>query len=74
MNKKDKEKQAAYAEIIHMFRYFYKDSWAPGNIFDGKSRVWMQAFNDLVKQGYILRKKEYPGYKYKWAGVWPENY
>jgi hypothetical protein len=72
--KKDQEKQQAYAEIMHLFRYFYKDAWAPGNMFDNKSRVWIQCFNELVKQGYILKKKVYPGYKYKWAGVWPEGY
>lgn len=71
---KDKEKEKAYAEIMWMFRYVYRDKWAPDHIFDGKSRIWLQAFNELVEKGYITRKKEYPGYKYKWAGVWPENY
>ena len=72
MKKNDKEQ--AYAEIMHLFRYFYKDAWAPGNIFDGKSRIWVQAFNDLVKQGYIKKRKKYPGHEYKWTGVWPEGY
>ncbi len=67
-------KEQATAEIMHMFRYFYKNEWAPGNIFDNKSRIWVQAFNDLIKQGHILKKKKYPGHRYKWASVWPENY
>ena len=67
-------KEQATAEIMHMFRYFYKNAWAPGNIFDGNPRIWIQAFNDLVKQGFILKKKKYPGHNYKWSGVWPENY
>ena len=71
---KEKEKEAAYAEIMHLFRYFYKDVWAPGNITDGKSRIWIKCFNDLVKKGYIKRKKKYPGYSYKWAGVWPKGF
>ena len=74
MNKKSAEKGQAYAEIMHMFRYSYKDEWAPGTIFDGKSRFWVQAFNELVDQGYIIKKREYPGYRYKWSGVWPEKY
>ena len=36
--------------------------------------AWIQAFNDLVEKGYIVKKKKYPGYTYRWAGVWPENY
>jgi hypothetical protein len=69
-----KEKEQAYAEIMYMFRYFYKDAWAPGNIFDGKPRIWIQTFSDLIKQGLILKRKKYPGYEYKWKGVWPKNY
>lgn len=74
MPKKSAEKEQAYAEIMHMFRYFYKDTWAPGTVFDGKSRLWIQAFNELVDQGYIIKKREYPGYRYKWSGIWPEGY
>jgi hypothetical protein len=71
---KAKEKEQAYAEIMYMFRYFYRDVWAPGSIFNGKPRLWIQAFNDLVEQGFIKKRKKYPGYGYKWAGVWPEKY
>ena len=49
MNQKQ-EAEKAYAEIMHLFRYFYKNSWAPDNIFDNKSRVWIQCFNNLVKK------------------------
>ena len=67
-------KLQATAEIMHMFRYFYKDEWAPDNIFQNKPRIWINAFNDLIKQGLIIKKKKYPGNQYKWSGVWPENY
>ena len=70
----NKEYEKAYAEIMHLFRYFYKDAWAPENIFDGKSRLWIKCFNNLVKKGYIKKKKSYPGHNYKWTGVWPEHY
>jgi len=59
-------------EIQQMLRYRYKDEWVPEKLFVGKSRLWMQVFNDLVNEGFILRKKEYPGYKYKWAVKLPE--
>jgi len=68
------EKEEAYAEIMYMFRYYYKNEWAPENIFDGKSRVWVQSFNELVKQGFIKRRKKSMGYQYKWAAAWPEGY
>jgi len=68
------EKEQAFAEIMNMFRYQYRHDWASDSIFAGKSRIWIQAFNELVKGGYIIRKKKAPGYHYKWSGVWPENY
>lgn len=67
-------KERAYAEIMNMMRFYYKNDWATDNIFKGKPRVWVQSFNELIDQGFIERKKKYPGYTYKWTGVWPENY
>ena len=67
-----KEKESA--EIMYMFRYYYHSTWAPGHIFDGKSRLWIQAFNDLIKQGFIKRKKTEHGFNYKWVGQFPEGY
>ena len=66
--------ETACAEIQHMFRYSYRDKWAPDHVFDGKSRIWVKAFNDLIKQGLIVRRKKYPGYEYKWNSVFPEGY
>jgi len=71
---KFEQSEQAMAEIMNMFRYHYMNDWAPENIFSNKSRIWIQAFNDLVKNGYIKRKKSIPGYKYKWTGVWPEGF
>jgi len=68
------EKERAVAEIMNMFRFYYKDDWAPDNIFAGKSRVWVRAFNELVEKGLILKKKNPPGWQYRWAAQWPENY
>ena len=69
-----KEEEQAHAEIMYLFRYFYKDAWAPENIFNGKSRVWVQVFNNLINLGFIERKKKYPGYKYRWTKPWPMHY
>lgn len=66
--------QEAAAEIMYLFRYFYKNEWMPGNIFNGKSRIWVKVFNDLVKKGFIERKKTEFGYQYKWAAAFPDNY
>ena len=74
MKNKKEDKEKAYSEIMHMFRYFYKDAWAPGHIFNGKTRLWISAFNDLRDKGLIMKRKKHPGYEYKWAGVWPERY
>jgi hypothetical protein len=68
------EKDCAKAEIMHMFRHMYRDKWAPENIFANRSRVWTAAFNELVKDGFVIRRKSHPGYKYRWGAAWPDNY
>ena len=62
------------AEIMHFFRYTYRNNWAPDHIFNGKSRAWIQAFNQLIKEGLIERRKKHPGYEYKWKASFPENF
>lgn len=69
--RRKQEEEAAAAEIMYLFKYFYRDAWAPGNLFDGKTRVWMKVFNDLVKQGFIKRRKTALGYEYKWVAQYP---
>jgi len=59
---------------MHIFRYTYKSRWAPDNIFDGKSRLWIQSFNDLMKKGFIQRRKKFMMYQYRWVAAWPEGY
>lgn len=68
------DKEQAVAEIMSMFRFYYKDDWAPDNIFAGRSRVWIAAFNELVEKGFITKKKHPPGFRYRWAAAFPENY
>ena len=73
MESRTQSEEHAAAEIMHMFKYFYKDEWAPDNIFNGKTRIWIHVFNELVKQGFIERKKFPRGYKYKWKAQWPQG-
>jgi hypothetical protein len=71
---KEEDKTVVMSEIMYMFRYQYKDEWAPDSIFAGKSRLWVQAFNDLVQKGFIIKKKKLPGWSFKWIGVFPEGF
>ena len=71
---KGAEQEKAAAEIMRMFRYFYQDEWAPEHLFDGKSRVWIQVFNNLVKEGLIKRRKKQFGFEYKWNAEFPDYY
>lgn len=68
------DKQRAVAEIMYMFRYIYRNEWAPGSIFDGKPRIWVKTFNELIDKGFIKRRKKYPGYQYKWQAAWPKHF
>jgi len=61
-------------EIMWMFRYTYRNKWCPEKIFNGKSRVWINEFNKLVKTGFIVKRKGYPGSEYKWGAAFPEKY
>jgi hypothetical protein len=67
------EKELAVAQIMHFFRNTYRDAWAPGSIFDGKNRMWIAVFNDLMKQGFIRRRKTFHGYEYKWVAKFPDG-
>jgi hypothetical protein len=67
------QRELLTAEIMTFFRHNYRDRWAPDNIFDNRTREWVLVFNDLVKQGFIKRRKTPFGYEYKWQAAWPEG-
>ena len=71
MKQSDKERHSA--EIMYMFRYYPRHEWVPGHLFDGKPRAWVAVFNDLIKQGFIERKKSESGFVYRWAAAFPEG-
>jgi hypothetical protein len=58
-------------EIMHQFQYNYQEQWVPQKVLFGTSRRYVKVFNDLVKQGLILRRKSFSGYQYKWVGRFP---
>jgi hypothetical protein len=69
MNKED-----CYAEIMYIFRYTFRSKWASAHIFDGKSRLWVKSFNDLIRKGFIKKRKKLLCFKYKWVSQFPEGY
>jgi hypothetical protein len=74
MQKKDEEvtEKLDYAHaIMQMFRYNYENDWVPEAAISQRSRLWNQAFNELVKQGMIERKKTFFGYQYRWKAAFP---
>jgi len=65
------QKKEYYAEILHMFKYNFKDRWAPESIFSKKNREWIRVFNKLIEEGFIEKRKSNPGYEYIWKSVFP---
>ena len=73
---KDKDpdctKKIDYSHAIMLeFRYNYRNRWVSTKELMQKDRLWQQAFNDLVKKGFIERKKTYQGYSYRWKARFP---
>jgi hypothetical protein len=58
--------------IMHMFQYQYRERWVEEQALFGNSRLWTKVFNDLVRKGFIERKRTFSGYRYKWKGRFPE--
>ena len=71
-SEKDLKKLECAHEIQHLFRYHYKSEWVSQSFINQHDRLWIQAFNDLVKQGFIERKKTVNGYVYRWAAAYPD--
>ncbi len=61
-----------YHEIQQLFRYHYKDDWVSQAFINQHDRLWIQAFNDLVKEGFIQRKKTANGFIYRWQARYPD--
>ena len=71
---KKEEQKIDYAhEIQQIFRYHYHNEWVSQSFINRHNRLWIQAFNDLVKQGFIEKKKTVNGHSYRWSAKYPEN-
>ena len=58
-------------EIQQFFRYKYKGTWVSEKELKYHNRMHNQVFNELVRKGFIERKKTHFGYKYKWKAMMP---
>lgn len=71
-SEKDLKKLDYSHEIQQLFRYHYKSEWVSQSFINKHDRLWIQAFNNLVKQELIERKKSPTGYVYRWAAAYPQ--
>lgn len=59
-------------EIQHFFRYkVKKDNWVSEKELKYHSRKHNQVFNELVRRGFIERKKTPYGHSYRWKSMMP---
>jgi hypothetical protein len=70
MRKEDQKLDYAH-NIQQLFRYHYNNEWVSQNFINQHDRLWVQTFNDLVKQDFIERKKTTNGYVYRWNAAYP---
>lgn len=59
-------------EIQNFFRYRHKGLWVSEKELKQHSRMHEQVFNELIRKGFIERKKTHFGYKYRWAAMMPK--
>lgn len=59
-------------EIQNFFRYSNGNRWVPEKELKNHSREHNQVFNELVKRGFIERKKNWQGYTYRWNAKMPD--
>jgi hypothetical protein len=71
LNKEGQQIERAH-EIQQLFRYHYKNDWVSQAFINQHDRLWIQTFNNLVKSGFVERKKSAEGYVYRWAAAFPE--
>ncbi|MBW2964615.1 hypothetical protein KY363_04090 [Candidatus Woesearchaeota archaeon] len=58
-------------EIQQFFQYRMGGRWVSEKELKNHSRLHNQIFNELVKRGFIERKKTYFGYSYRWNARYP---
>jgi hypothetical protein len=66
------EKVQLAHEIQQYFMHNYKNSWVGEKQLKYHNRKHNQVFNELVKRGFIERKKTESGYQYRWKAAMPQ--
>ncbi|MDO8481097.1 MAG: hypothetical protein Q7S65_04760 [Nanoarchaeota archaeon] len=61
-----------FHEIQQLFQYHYKNEWVSQAFINRHTRLWIQAFNTLVQQGFIERKKSENQFVYRWKAAYPD--
>ncbi|MFH1848550.1 MAG: hypothetical protein ABH879_00010 [archaeon] len=68
----DTSKKVDYAHaIMQQFKFQYKDRWVSEKELRQKDRLWTKTFSELVKQGFIEKKKSFLGNQYRWIVPFP---
>ncbi len=60
-------------EIQQYFKYQIGRRWVSEKELKNHSREHNQVFNELVKKGFIERKKTWNGYRYRWKAKMPDT-
>ncbi|HII72426.1 TPA: hypothetical protein HA265_06750 [Candidatus Woesearchaeota archaeon] len=60
-------------QIQQSFLYNFGNRWVGEKELKYQSREHNQVFNELVRRGFIERKKTWNGYSYKWKAKMPER-
>ncbi|MFC1753908.1 hypothetical protein ACFL96_11055 [Thermoproteota archaeon] len=68
---REEEKARKAHEILHEFRYNFREQWVDQAWINKHDRLWILAFNQLVKQGLIEKKRTRGEYKYRWVAEMP---
>ena len=68
---REDEKALKGHEILHEFRYNLRSQWVDQSWINKHDRMWILAFNQLVKQGLIEKKKIKGEFRYRWVAQMP---
>jgi len=59
-------------EIQQFFKYTTGNRWVSEKELKNHSKEHNQVFNELIKRGFIERKKNWQGYSYRWKAKMPD--
>ncbi|NQU78518.1 hypothetical protein HQ545_01990 [Candidatus Woesearchaeota archaeon] len=65
------EKVKLAHQILNTFKYNYNRRWVGEKELKYQSRMHNQVFNELVRRGFIEKRKTFYGYQYRWNAAMP---